>query len=172
MIAVPEADALLAEHVRPLPAPSVPLADAVGRVLRESVAADRDVPPYDRVAMDGVALSSAGLDRRRLRVASTQAAGDPPHALPEAGACVEIMTGAALPEGCDTVVRYEDLVVEDGWAALREGVAVTPGQNVHRGPQIGVGVRAVPVDQGDGIRLPLPEEEVADVDALAHPASP
>jgi molybdopterin molybdotransferase len=132
MIAVPEADALLAEHVRPLPAPSVPLAEAAGRVLREAVAADRDVPPYDRVAMDGVALSSAGLDRRRFRVASTQAAGDPPHTLPEVGACVEIMTGAALPVGCDTVVRYEDLVVEDGWAALREGVAVAPGQNVHR----------------------------------------
>lgn len=132
MIAVPEADALLAEHAHPLPAPSVPLAEAAGRVLREAVAADRDVPPYDRVAMDGIALASADLGRRRFRVARTQAAGEPPRPLTEAGACVEIMTGAALPEGCDTVVRYEDLVMEDDWAALREGVSVTPGQNVHR----------------------------------------
>lgn len=132
MISVANADVLLAEHARPLPAPSVPLAEAAGRVLREGVAADRDVPPYDRVAMDGIALASADLDRRRFRVASTQAAGEPPHTIPEAGACVEIMTGAALARGSDTVVRYEDLVVEDGWAALREGVAVTRGQNVHR----------------------------------------
>ena len=132
MIPVAEADQILAEHARPLPAPSVPLAEAAGRVLREPVAADRDVPPYDRVAMDGVALASADLDRRRFRVASTQAAGEPPHTLAGPGACVEIMTGAALARGCDTVVRYEDLVMEDGQAALREGVVVTPGQNVHR----------------------------------------
>jgi molybdopterin molybdotransferase len=132
MISVSDADALLAEHVCPLPTLAVLLAEAPGRVLREPVTADRDVPPYDRVAMDGVALASADLDRRRFRVASTQAAGEPPHALAEGGDCVEIMTGAALPDGADTVVRYEDLAVAGGWASLREGVSVTPGQNVHR----------------------------------------
>ena len=102
-------------------------------MLRERVVADRDVPPFDRVAMDGIAVASAGLSGgvQSFRVASTQAAGEPPHALPEAGACVEIMTGAALPDGCDAVVRYEDLVLADGQAALREGVVVTPGQNIH-----------------------------------------
>ncbi|MDT0631560.1 molybdopterin molybdotransferase MoeA [Rubrivirga sp. S365] len=152
MITVAEADALLSEHVRALPAIAVPLAEAAGRVLREAVVADRDVPPFDRVTMDGVALASADLDRRRFRVASTQAAGEPPHTLSEAGDCVEIMTGAALAEGADTVVRYEDLVLEDGWASLREGVAVTPGQNIHgRGddrragePVLGPGVRIGP----------------------------
>ena len=88
MITVPEADRLLREHARPGAAVAVPLAEAEGRVLREAVAADRDVPPYDRVAMDGVALAAAAVRRgaRRFRVASTQAAGEPPHALPEAGA--------------------------------------------------------------------------------------
>ncbi len=131
MISVAEADHLIAEHARPSAAVRVPLAEAAGRVLREAVAADRDVPPFDRVAMDGIAVASADLGRASFRIASTQAAGEAPHALTEAGACVEIMTGAALPAGCDTVIRYEDLEMADGRATLRVGVAVRPGQNVH-----------------------------------------
>ena len=133
MISVLDADRLLRTHVRVSEAVAVPLAEVGGRVLREPVVADRDVPPFDRVAMDGIAVASAGLSGgvQSFRVASTQAAGEPPHALPEADACVEIMTGAALPDGCDAVVRYEDLVLADGQAALREGVVVTPGQNIH-----------------------------------------
>lgn len=131
MISVAEADALLAQHVRILPSVDVPLAEAAGRVLREAVVADRDVPPFDRVAMDGIALASSDLDRRRFRVASMQSAGEAPHTLAEPGDCIEIMTGAALPQGADTVVRYEDLEVAGGYAAIRDGVAVTPGQNVH-----------------------------------------
>ncbi|MEP0546947.1 MAG: molybdopterin molybdotransferase MoeA [Rhodothermales bacterium] len=133
MITVQEADLLLAEHACTRGAVSVPLTQAVGRVLREDVAADRDYPPFDRVAMDGIAVASAGLEdgARRFRLASTQAAGEPPHTLPETGACIEIMTGAALAEGCDTVVRYEDLDLSGGWATLRDSVEVEPKQNVH-----------------------------------------
>lgn len=133
MITVPEADALLARHVRPAEPVTVPLAEATGRVLREDVPADRDYPPYDRVAMDGVAVSSEDVGRgaTRFRVAWTQAAGEAPRPFPGPGQCIEIMTGAALPGGCDAVIRYEDLALADGWATLRDGVAVRPGQNVH-----------------------------------------
>ena len=131
MISVSDADRLLQEHVRAGDAVTVSLADAAGRVLGERVAADRDIPPFDRVAMDGIAVASEGLAARRFRVTSTQAAGEPPHTLPETGACIEIMTGAALPSGCDTVIRYEDLNLADGWAALYDDVEVTPKQNVH-----------------------------------------
>lgn len=133
MITVCQADRLLAQHVRSGGAVTLTLAEAAGRVLREDVAADRDYPPFDRVAMDGVAVAYEEVrgGRRRFRIASTQAAGEPPHTRPEAGACVEIMTGAALADGCDTVVRYEDLELADGWAILHDGVEVEPGQNVH-----------------------------------------
>lgn len=156
MIAVQEADRLLARRIR-LHAPAVvPLAEAVGRVLREDVAADRDYPPYDRVAMDGIAVADEDVrgGTTRFRVAWTQAAGEPPRALPGPGRCIEIMTGAALPDGCDSVIRYEDLDLADGWATLRDGVEVKPRQNVHfRGsdreagqPVLEAGVRLRPPD--------------------------
>src|SRR5690606_34358667 len=126
MITVPEADALLARHVRPAEPVTVPLAEATGRVLREDVPADRDYPPYDRVAMDGVAVSSEDVGRgaTRFRVAWTQAAGEAPRPFPGPGQCIEIMTGAALPGGCDAVIRYEDLALADGWATLLDDVEV------------------------------------------------
>lgn len=133
MLTVPEADTLLARHVGRQETVALPLAEAAGRVLREDIGADRDYPPFDRVAMDGVAVTDEDVrgGKTRFRVASTQAAGEPPHTLPGPGRCIEIMTGAALPEGCDSVIRYEDLDLRDGWATLRDGVEVKPRQNVH-----------------------------------------
>ena len=62
MISVHDAERTLAAHQIELPTEEVALDDAVGRVLRQQVAADRDLPPYDRVAMDGIAR----IDRRDL----------------------------------------------------------------------------------------------------------
>src|SRR5208283_1338490 len=72
------------------------IAEAHGRVLRGDLRADRDLPPFDRVTMDGFALrsSSLGSGVRRFRVEATQAAGMMPLALgPGDDACVEVMTG-------------------------------------------------------------------------------
>ena len=81
-------------------------------MLRENIYAERDQPPFDRVAMDGVALASqrrraAGGERFRLQ--ATQAAGEPPLQLSSPENCIEVMTGAVLPGGCDTVVPVERL---------------------------------------------------------------
>ena len=82
-----------------LPIESLPLTQAAGAVLRENIYAERDHPPFDRVAMDGVALcaSAAANHSGRLRVSGTQNAGDPPQSLADGGTCIEIMTGAMLP---------------------------------------------------------------------------
>ena len=86
----------------------VPLADAVGRILAASIEAPRAIPPFDQAAMDGYAISLAG--RRGvplvLPVAGRTMAGDPPGVLAP-GAAHRIMTGAALPQGADTVVMQE-----------------------------------------------------------------
>jgi molybdopterin molybdotransferase len=132
MITVAEADRLLRQHRFAPRAETVALREAHGRVLLEDVVSDRDYPPFDRVAMDGVALAYAPQGPGRWRVQATQQAGQPPFRLERAGDCIEIMTGAALSEGCDTVVRYEDLAIADGFASLADGVDVAPGQNVHR----------------------------------------
>src|SRR3954463_15311058 len=94
-----QAEILIEQHLACLPIESLPLTQAAGAVLRENVYSERDQPPFDRVAMDGFALSSAGAAAHfgRLRLAGLQAAGDPQQTLADTASCIEIMTGAMLP---------------------------------------------------------------------------
>ena len=116
MITPVEAENLIRQSVPPLPAEDCPLANALGRVLRAPIIADRDLPPFDRVTMDGFAIRAstdsaiAGTSGvRRLRVLGFQAAGMRPFDLTDDMSCVEIATGASLPNGADAVVPYEDI---------------------------------------------------------------
>jgi len=129
-----EADQLIGQHLQCLPIESLPLAQCAGAVLRENIYAERDQPPYDRVAMDGIALSSRalGTGARTFRIQATQAAGDAPLTLAAPTDCIEVMTGAVLPSGCDSVVAVEELSQAGGRAALAPQARVEPGQNVHR----------------------------------------
>jgi molybdopterin molybdotransferase len=110
------------------------LTDATGCILGEDMAAGTDLPPFDRVAMDGIAIRWEEVDkgRRSFRMQSRQAAGEKPHTLSDEGYAIEVMTGGVLPEGADAVVRYEDLDIADGVAAIKPDVKVSEGQNVHR----------------------------------------
>jgi molybdopterin molybdotransferase len=99
-----------------------PLAGAHGRVLRADLTADRDLPPYDRVTMDGFAVRSAALaaGQQTFRVEALQAAGMRAFRLGSAAdAAVEVMTGTVLPDGADCVVPYEE--------TTREGATITVG---------------------------------------------
>jgi len=111
----------------------VPIEDAVGRALAETVSADRDLPPIDRVTMDGIALSfetwSGG--KMSFEVEGIQAAGTPQGTLRHADRCLEVMTGAALPAGADTVVPYEELRLDGRKAELTTN-QIARGQNIHR----------------------------------------
>jgi len=129
-----EADQLIGQHLQCLPIESLPLAQCAGAVLRENVYAERDQPPYDRVAMDGVALDSRAVEAgaRVFRIQATQAAGDAPLTLGAATDCIEVMTGAVLPAGCDSVVPVERLAIERDRAGLAPDARVEPWQNVHR----------------------------------------
>ncbi len=115
------------------PAETVPTSAATGRVLRQVVRAERDQPPFDRVMMDGIALSYADFDAgtREYPVQATQAAGDAALSL-QGGRCIEIMTGAALPENADCIVPVERLSVSDGIARIEDGYVAEPFQFVHR----------------------------------------
>src|SRR5476651_1863070 len=95
------AEKLINAHLACLPIESLPVGQCAGAVLRENIYAERDQPPFDRVAMDGVALASAAAlgGRRRFRLQATQAAGEPPIALTTEQNCIEVMTGAVLPGG-------------------------------------------------------------------------
>lgn len=135
MHSVAQVDQLLTARAVTLPAEQCALPAAVGRVLREPVAADRDLPPHDRVTMDGIAVAAAALERggQALLVEGEARAGEPRKRLrdPARGA-VRVMTGAVLPAGCDTVVRSEDLRLDGSRAWLQPQAPIVPGQNVHR----------------------------------------
>lgn len=134
MLTPAEADRLIGEHLPCLPIESLPLLQCAGAVLRENVYAERDQPPFDRVAMDGIALDSHAVraGTKRFRIQAMQAAGDAPLSLAGPEQCIEIMTGAMLALGCDAVVPVERLTVRDGIAELEAGLTVAPWQNVHR----------------------------------------
>jgi len=128
------AEKLIAEHLPCMPIESLPVSQCAGAVLRENVYAERDHPPFDRVAMDGVAVASsaAATGRRRFRLQLTQAAGDPVTSLESADNCIEVMTGAVLPIGCDAVVPVERIQSADGYVEIDEGQGSLAWANVHR----------------------------------------
>lgn len=127
-----EAEAAIRQHATPLPAVHLPLTELSGAVLRESITSTRDQPPFDRVTMDGIAFSFASWQngRNSFRIAGTQAAGAAPLTLREPGDCIEVMTGAMLPIGCDCVVPIENIDVSHDIAQLRDD-APAPVRNIN-----------------------------------------
>jgi molybdopterin molybdotransferase len=122
-----------ARERRPRGRESVPLADALGRVLAEPIVADRDLPPFPRSTRDGFAVRSADLAEipTRLRLAGEIKAGDPREAFPgplQPADAVSIMTGAALPGGADAVVMVEYTTTENQVVTIQRAVAA--GENV------------------------------------------
>jgi molybdopterin molybdotransferase len=114
LISVEEALAYILKHFRPLEPERVLLLDALDRVLAEDIVAEMDVPPFDNSAMDGYAVRAediAGASRQRpvtLHVIGDVAAGYTAERAVERGTAMRIMTGAPLPPGADTVVRFEE----------------------------------------------------------------
>lgn len=132
MITVEQAEYIIRNQVRDYGTEQVPFDRSTGRVLAEDILADRAMPPFNRVTMDGIALNytvyAAG--NRTFHVAGTQAAGDKPLEIADTGHCIEIMTGAVLPEWADTVIRYEDVLITGNAAEVLADI-VKQGQNIH-----------------------------------------
>ncbi len=114
MISVREAEGIIAKHLGDFGSEYVAIEDSLGRTLAEPILADRDLPPYNRVTMDGISINykdwSNGI--KSYTIAGIQAAGMAQKRSLAAGECYEVMTGAILPAGMDTVIRYEDLRIE------------------------------------------------------------
>jgi molybdopterin molybdotransferase len=94
----------------------VPLEEAPGRTLAETIKADRDYPPFDRAAMDGFAvLSEDILDKKitRFHVVGELFAGSNDQFTVRSGEALKIMTGAPVPRTADAVIKKEDVVEEE-----------------------------------------------------------
>lgn len=109
---------------------------SAGRVLREEILADRAVPAFDRVMMDGYALRMAdwGAGTRRFRVTGRAAAGMPQGELSmAAGTCMEVMTGAPCPIGADVILPVEEICEDKGdEVVFADAAAPMVGRFIHR----------------------------------------
>ncbi len=139
MIKVKEAEEKIISHTRRGGIEKVPLALAPGRVLREAVVADRPFPPFDRVALDGIAihLDRSGFPRDAYLVQDVVGAGSVPPPLKSEDRCLEVMTGGVLPPGTNCVIPYENVNVlhkdeASRVAVLKMGHALCAYENVHR----------------------------------------
>ncbi|MDF1697499.1 MAG: molybdopterin molybdotransferase MoeA [Saprospiraceae bacterium] len=131
MISTEEALQLVLASASKLDPENVATTQAIGRVLAEDIFADRQMPPFDRVTMDGIAICFASYqdETTLFPIEAVGPAGAPQLTLKDASYCIEIMTGASLPKGTDTVVRYEDL--DKSEAGVRILKPVRKGQNIH-----------------------------------------
>jgi molybdopterin molybdotransferase len=147
LLTVRQAQALVLGHARPLPAETVPVSDAGGRITAGPVRAATDLPPFPSSAMDGFAVHAAGVPGR-LRIVGRIPAGRPaPRAL-TAGEAMAIATGGVVPDGADAVVPVEYVVERDNDVEIPE--AVESGANVRpRGGDVAAGDVVVPA----GVRL-------------------
>lgn len=132
MISVQEALQIILNHTQDFGVEEIPFLQSVGRVLKEDIQADRDFPPFHRVSMDGIAINHRYFEYgvRDFIVEEVQAAGAPKKTMDIASNCMEVMTGAILPENTDTVIRYEDVTIDNGMATITVD-ALTLAQNVH-----------------------------------------
>ena len=132
MINFDEAYNLVLEHTLDLGVEKVELLKSNGRVLAEVILADRDFPPFDRATKDGIAINYAAIEKgvKSFKIEAVISAGMPQQKLGDSGNCMEIMTGAVVPENSDTVIMYEHLEIKDGHATLNN--EVKQGRDIHR----------------------------------------
>lgn len=133
MISTREAALAIADAIPSAQTEIIEVQNTPGRTLHQDVSAERDQPPFDRVTMDGIALSYSALaeGKRAFPIQGTQHAGDPAHTLSNNGNCIEIMTGAVRPENTDCIIPVERIVVRDGVATLEDGYSPDQHQFFH-----------------------------------------
>lgn len=205
MISVEEARAYILQHFQPLDTERIDLVDALDRVLSEDIVSPIPVPPHNNSAMDGYAVRAQDITGAspenpvRLRVIADLGAGSVPDAAVTEGGAIRIMTGAVVPPGADTVVRFEEtseavthkatgkgsayveiqsapargsnvrLAGED----IRAGETILPKGSLLRPPEIGllasVGCARVPVHRKPRVAILATGDELVDIDEPLAP---
>lgn len=133
MITVNTADTLVKKYPLLLDTKLIDIENSCGCYLAQTVYAPRQQPPFDRVAMDGIALQFKTLDQKTkdISLCGVQRAGASAQALNDELAALEVMTGATLPLNCDTIIPYEEIVITDGLVTLINPSKVKFKQNIH-----------------------------------------
>lgn len=177
LLSIETADRLIGEALAPFGCETVSLIHSAGRILHQDITAERALPPYNRVILDGIAVQWQET-LRAFGLVATQAAGRPPLDLRTVGvpentpfpSAVAVMTGSVLPHGTDTVIPREDydVVVEDHGTIIRlkDGVRPRKGQHIH--PE---GADCIPGTAllNAGIRLSPPDLAILAANGVAEP---
>ena len=134
LISVTEAESIISSHIHTGFTETVSFTDAYGRILREPVYSDRDLPPFNRVMMDGIAIKHLSWSElnRDFPIQGIQAAGTAALKLENEDHCIEVMTGCMLPEGCDTVIPIEQLNIQNSSAKIQACANIKHGQYIHQ----------------------------------------
>ncbi|WP_459745390.1 molybdopterin molybdotransferase MoeA [Pseudomonas sp. 3A(2025)] len=145
---------------------TLPLAQALGRVLAQDIVATLDLPPWPNSAMDGYALRLADWNGEPLPVSQRILAGTAPEPLTP-GTCARIFTGAPVPEGADCVEMQENAdVLDDGRVRFTQALSLEQnirpqGQETRSGERVlAAGTRLGPVELGLAASLGVAELEV------------
>jgi molybdopterin molybdotransferase len=146
-----QARAVVDAHIEPIDrTETVDIDEAVGRVLAEKIVATQNTPPFNRSAMDGYAVKAAdtsGAGREKpavLKMVGELHAGDAPGVAVGRGQCVQIATGAMMPEGADAVVIVEDTDNDSGRIKIYKEAA----------PLSNVGVKGADIKAGETVLSP------------------
>ena len=142
MLSVEQALQRIRDAIEPIAmSESCTLWDAYQRIVAEAIISPVNVPPHANSAMDGYALNAADLTESgscKLQVIGHAFAGNPFSGKVNAGEAVRIMTGAVIPQGCDTVIMQEQVEREGDTITLQAGHKA--GENVrHIGEDISLG---------------------------------
>lgn len=144
MITIDQALQIISEQAKPVTeSEQIIITSADGRFLADEIRSDRDLPPFNRVAVDGYACKKADL-LQELEILETVPAGKKAQHIINSGQCSKVMTGCALPEGAETVFMVEDSeVLANGKvrftaepATVRHGNFSLKGEEVEQGTVI------------------------------------
>jgi molybdopterin molybdotransferase len=133
LISVEEATSIILGEVENFGTEEVSFDKSLGRILKEDIKADREMPPFNRVSMDGIALKTAVFEagKRQFKIEGVQAAGKEQLTLINEENCLEAMTGAMLPIGTDAVIPYELISIDNNLATVNID-AIKHFQNIHK----------------------------------------
>ncbi len=185
MLSYEDARAKVIEIVKERPCPTPPETEtidiagdptrALGRVLAESILADRNYPPFNRSTRDGYAVRAADATTPgvKLRVVGESRAGVPYNGMVEPGTAVQTMTGAPMPRGTNSIVMNEHVTVDGEYVTLNEAARISAhyvleGQEsrvgeavIHRGKRLGFAELAMAVQVGRSSVLVAKKPRVA-----------
>jgi len=160
-VSIEEGQRIILNSVTPLNCENISLIEASNRVLYEDIVSDIMLPPVDDSAMDGYAIIAddthgASKDNPvKLQITGEiQAGGDVIGKKVSEGTAIRIMTGAPIPEGADSVIRFEDTEEEAGYVKIfQETVKYrnyrSAGENIKKGDKVlHRGDRLSPADVG------------------------